>query len=351
MIPLPKGISAVIITNPVNIFYLTGFKGVSQTERESILVLSDKKHLVVPRLYQSEAKILESKDLKVVIVEERNKLYETIAKLLKGKKSVGFEQDNLTFSEYTHQKKSLKGVKLVPVKNFVEDSRLKKTFQEIENIERAQIISQKAFEKLLPTIKVGQTEAEIAEKLAKIIKNLEGEGLAFESIVAIGQNSAKPHHVTGHQKLATGDTLLFDFGAKYKNYLADLSRTVFIGKAKDEQAKTYRLVSKAQKKAISAIKHKTKASSAYHAANDIFKAENFHDHFIHGLGHGIGLEVHEAPYLRSSIDDPLEEGMVFSVEPGLYFPKWGGVRIEDLLTIKNGKAKVLGKLQEEIIIL
>lgn len=351
MVTLPKSISAFIVTNPVNIFYLTNFKGVSPTERESILVLTDKKHLIVPKLYRQEAQLLDSKDLKVHVAKERDQMFAIIKKLLAGKKRIGFEEESLKYSEYSHLKKLLTRSHLVPLKNFVEDLRIKKTADELSKIEKAQIISQKAFEKILPFIKTGQTEAEIAEKLEKVIKILGGHGLAFESIVAIGQNSAKPHHVTGYRKLVTGDALLFDFGAKYKNYLADLSRTVFIGKAKNEQAKIYQLVSKAQKQAIKTIRHKLKASSAYHSANDVFKAENLHNSFIHGLGHGIGLEVHEAPYLRSSIEDPLEEGMVFSIEPGLYFPKWGGVRIEDLITIKNGKAKVLGKLQEELIIL
>lgn len=351
MIPLPKSIDAFIVTNPINIFYLTGFRGVSPTERESILILTDKKHLIVPRLYQHEAQLLKSKDLEIDIAKERDEMFAIVKKLLQGKKRIGFEEESLKYSDYSHLKKLLTGSHLVPVKNYVENLRLKKTDEEIKYIERAQIISQKAFEKLLPTIKIGQTEAEIIEKLAKIIKSLGGQGLAFETIIAIGQNSAKPHHATGHRKLATGDVLLFDFGAKYKNYLADLSRTIFVGKPKDEQAKIYQLVAKAQKQAINTIRHKLKASSAYHSANDVFKAENLHNSFIHGLGHGIGLEVHEAPYLRSTIHDELTEGMVFSVEPGLYFPKWGGVRIEDLVTIKNGKAKVLGKLQEEIIII
>ncbi len=351
MIKLPKGLSAFIITNPVNIFYLTGFKGLSPAERESILVLTPQKHLIVPRLYQAEAKLLGSPNLKIHIASERDQMFNIIKKLLSGKKKVGFEQDNLKFSEYDELKKLLTRSLLIPVQNLVENLRIKKTDEEITNIEHAQVISQNAFRKLLPILKVGQTEAEIAEKLAKIIKDLGADGLAFETIVATGQNAALPHYLTGKEKVKKGEVLLFDFGAKVNNYMADLSRTIFIGTPKDEQANIYHLVKKAQNRAINTIRHNTKPSIAYHSAHDVFKAKNLHDNFIHGLGHGIGLEVHEAPYLRATINDELQEGMVFSVEPGLYFPSWGGVRIEDLVTIKNGKAKVLGKLQEEIIIL
>lgn len=350
MIKLPKGISAFIVTNPVNIFYLAGFKGVSPLERESILVLNPEANLIVPKLYQHEAKLLASKDLKVHIATERDQMFKIIKKLLAGKKRVGFEENNLNYSEYRELKKLLTRSLLVPSSNLVEDLRIKKSAEEITNIEHAQTISQKAFGQLVKTIKPGQTEAEIAEKLEKIIKNLGSQGLSFETIVAIGQNSAKPHHLTSDKRLTIHDTLLIDFGAKYKNYCADITRTVFIGKPKDEQLNTYRLVEKAQKKTIAAITHGIKAQKAHEEAYSVFKESKMHNNFIHGLGHGIGLEVHEAPHLRATSDHVLEENMVFSVEPGLYFPKWGGVRIEDLVVIKNGKAKVLGKSQEEMII-
>lgn len=348
---LEKELDGFIVTNSVNIFYLTGFKSVSPTERESILVLTSKKHLIVPRLYQQEAKELESNDLEVHIAQERNQMFKLIKKLLKGKKRVGFEQENLRFSEYKTFKKLLQGSTLIPQKGLVEDMRIRKSEEEIGKIEMAQIISQKAFEKLLPTIKVGQAETEIADRLTKIIKGLDGHGLAFDSIVAIGQNSAKPHHITSDKQLTKNDTLLIDFGAKYQNYCADITRTILVGKPTDEQMNIYNLVAQAQKKAIEAIKHGTSAKGAHETAHSVFKKKNLHDHFIHGLGHGIGLEVHEAPHLRTSSNHVLSENMVFSIEPGLYFPAWGGVRIEDLVTIKNGRAKVLGRLLEEIIIL
>lgn len=364
-----KKLDGFIVTNPANIFYLCGFKGISPTEREAILIFSLKPTLITARLYQNEARRLKSKNLSVRIVTERNQIFEIAKNLFKvgspieastlcskataedGLAKVGFEEEDLKVSELREFKKTLSPVKLVPTKNFIEDLRIIKSAEEIQRIEKAQIISQKAFGVLVKTVKVGQTEMEIAERLAKIIKSLGGQSLSFESIVAAGPNAALPHYFTGSRKIKRGDVLLLDFGAKYKDYCADISRTIFVGKVDTQKQHIWQLVAKAQKETIKSISPKIKASDAYYKAHGIFKKQKLHKYFLHGLGHGIGLEVHERPYLRQTIDDVLTEGMIFSVEPGLYFPSWGGVRIEDLVVIKNGKAKIIGKLTEEIIII
>jgi len=348
-----------IVTNPTNILYLTGFKGALPQERESILVFNPGVYpskpsltrqsgatLITTRLYQNEARHVKSKNLKIKIVDERNQILESLKTLLAKAKRVGFEEESLTFSEYQEFEKYLKV--LIPTKNFVEDFRLIKTEDEIKKIENGQIISQKAFEILVKTIKVGEREAEIAEKLEKIIKSLGADNLAFESIVASGKNSGLPHHITGKQKIKKGQVLLLDFGAKYKDYCADLTRTIFIGRAKDSQRNIYHHVLSTQRTTLGKIAHGQKASDIYHAANNVFKKQKLEEFFLHGLGHGIGLESHERPYLRPTIDEPLLENMIFSIEPGLYFP-WGGIRIEDLVVVKDGHAKTLGKLSGEII--
>src|SRR3989338_6695068 len=341
-----------LVTNPTNIFYLTGFKGVLPAERESILVFGPTPTLITAKLYQNEARNLKSSGLRVRIVNERDQIFELTKKILRKCQKVGFEEEDLKFAEFKEFKKTLVGAKLIPCKNLIENLRIIKTTVEVKRIEKAQIISQKAFNELIKTIKVGQTEAEIAEKLTKIIKSLSADGLAFESIVAAGRNAGLPHYVTSKQKIKKGQVLLFDFGAKYKDYCADLSRTIFIGKTSDRQRNIYHHVLNAQKRAIEKITSGIKVSDVYDAANDYFKKHNLDEYFLHGLGHGIGLDVHETPHLRSGLpttnDQLLTNGMVFSVEPWFYFP-WGGIRIEDLIVIKNGRAKVLGKLIDEII--
>lgn len=381
-----NGLNGFIVTNPVNIFYLTGFHGLSPTERESILVFNPKAHLITARLYQREALALKLKSpsLNIKIARERNEIFKFFEDLLKKSKRVGFEEGNLTFLEHKNirvilspernrRTKNLKidpsvallpqddrggGAKLVPFRDLVEKQRMIKAADEIAKIEKAQIITQIAFGQILPTLKIGQTEEEIADNLSSIIKHLGGQGLAFESIIASGPNSGLPHHFTGKRKTKAGEVLLFDFGAKFQDYCADLSRTIFIGKARDEHKNIFHHVLAAQKVAIDKINHGINAHDAHELANEVFRQNTLHDYFLHGLGHGIGLEVHEKPSLRptpsltSKIkpqpEEILLENMVFSVEPGLYFP-WGGVRIEDLVAIKNGKAKVLGKSQAGLI--
>lgn len=344
-----KNLDALIVTNHYNILYLSGFQGISPTEREAILIVGkDYLTLITAALYQNEANKLAGSKLKVKIARERNEYEKFIHEALKNTQRIGFEESNLTVSELKRFKKLVKGKKFVSTKNLIEDLRIIKTEEEIKKVEKAQIISQKAFERILKTVKVGQTEEEIAHKLLSIIQNLGGQGLAFETIIASGPNAGLPHHRTGKRKIKKDEVLLFDFGTKYQNYCADLSRTIFVGKGKNEHKNIYMHVKNAQAKALEKVANNILAKHAHNAANNVFKELRLENNFIHGLGHGIGLEVHEAPHVRAKGKDKLTHGMVFSVEPGLYFP-WGGVRIEDLVTIKNGKAKVLGKTQEEII--
>ena len=213
-----KKLDGFIVTSPVNIYYLTGFRGVSPTEREAILVFNPHPTLITARLYQNEANLLKSGQLNIKIVDERNQInkfakdaFSTIRGLTP---KIGFEEHNLSYGEFKEFKKVLNGSKLIPIKQLIEDLRSIKSSDEIENIEKAQKISQSAFAQLIKSIKIGQTEAEIAEKLAGIIKTLGGQGLAFESIIASGPNSALPHHVTGRRKIKKNDALLFDFGEK-----------------------------------------------------------------------------------------------------------------------------------------
>ena len=345
------GLNGFVVTNPYNIFYFTGFIGVSPQERESILIFNPKPHLIAPKLYQTEALKFKSKDLHIKIIRERNEIIEAAKKLLSKCQKVGFEEESLTFSEYKVFKKTVPfGAKLVPVKNLIENIRIIKSNEEITAIERAQTISQKAFTEITKTLKIDQTEEEIAHHLKSIIQHLGGQGLTFEPIIASGPNSGVPHHRTGKRQITKGDMLLMDFGAKYQNYCADLTRVVFIGHASNRNRNILSHVLTAQREAIKAITDSINSSNVYHIANNHFKKHKLHNNFTHGLGHGVGLEVHEGPYLRQSpVDDrQLTSGMVFSVEPGLYFP-WGGIRIEDLVTVKNGKAKILGKTVEEVI--
>lgn len=339
-----KRLDALIVTNPTNIFYLTGFKGLSPGEREAVLIVCRSKPstLITAKLYQNEALKLASAYLKIKITVERKEVQDALKNVLSTFKKVGIEEQDIKLAEYINYRKVLKGKKLIPTKNIVEEVREIKTPKELVNIKKAQTITQNVFEEALITIKIGQTEAEIKNNLENIAKSKSREPLAFDPIVASGANSALPHYQTGVRKIKKGDALLFDFGLKYKNYCADFSRTVFIGSATGEQKNIYSLVAIAQKTAIAKIKTDVKAKDIFSDSFNLFKRNGLEDKFIHSLGHGIGLEVHEKPSLYKTSKDILKPGMVFSVEPGLYLP-WGGVRIEDLVTIKNGKGEIIGK--------
>ena len=344
-----KGLDALIVTNPVNIFYLTGFRGLSPTEREAVLVIlkTGPAALITARLYGQEAQKLASPTLQIKITAERKEVQDALKKVLSTFKKVGIEQQDIKLAEYIKYRKILKGKKLIPTKNLIEEQREIKTSEELANIERAQTLTQQVFNEVLKTIKIDQTEAEIKDNLEKIAKTKSREPLAFDPIVASGPNSALPHYLTASRRIKKGDALLFDFGLKYKNYCADFSRTVFIGSATDEQKNIYSLVAIAQKTAIAKIKPNAKAKDIFNDSFNLFKRNGLEDKFIHSLGHGIGLEVHEKPSLYKTSKDILKPGMVFSVEPGLYLP-WGGIRIEDLVTIKKGKGEIIGKVAKFI---
>lgn len=337
---LPQNLDALVVTNPTNIFYLSGFRGFSETDTEAILVLkNDVSTLVTAKIYTNEAKALESKELKVIIVPERHLIEERTIELVGNAKRIGFEQNHLVYSFYKKLKEKVSG-KLVPTEDLIEFQRMIKSADEIKNIEKAQQISVRAFKKLVPTIKAGQTEEELRDKLEAILKTEGSDGISFETIVASGKNSGIPHYRTGKKRIAKDEILLFDFGAMYKNYHADITRTIFFGKVTTQYQNIYDLVQKAQTTAVKKIKNGTSAQNAYDTANSIFKSKKVEDNFLHGLGHGIGLDIHEPPYLRATTNHILQNNMIFSVEPGLYFP-WGGIRIEDLVTIKNGRTKIL----------
>lgn len=336
-------IDGLLVTNPVNIFYLTGFRGVSPTEREALLIVKKPKSiLITAKLYQTEARKIASSLLDVKIAAERDQYENFLKSALSNTGKLAFESDDLKFAEYKKFKKLAKPNKFAATKNLIEDLRKTKSEEEIRYIEKAQLITQQAFEQIVKTIRISQTEEEIAEKLTQIMRNLGSQGPSFNPIVASGPNSALPHHVSGKRRIKKGDTLVLDFGAKYQNYCADFTRTIFIGRASDEQRKIYNLVFKAQQSAISTTKSQIKAKSVFETAHNIFKKENVDKYFTHSLGHGIGLEVHEKPSLSAKSKDRLTTGIVFSVEPGLYFP-WGGARIEDLLAIVDRKPIVLGR--------
>ncbi len=331
-----RGIDAFLISSPSLIIYLTDYNGFSLSEREAFLIItSQNNYLITDRRYSDEVK----KKIRGYILIERNSSFkknlETIIKK-EHLETIGFEEQNLTVAEYNSFKKFFN---LLPFS--LDKLRSIKTDDEIKNIQQASSIGDEAFNYLLTKIRLDQTEKELAFLLEEFAfkKNVK---LSFPSIVAFGENSAIPHHQTDDTKLKKNDIILLDFGITYKNYCSDMSRTIFLGEPTNEQKKAYLTVRNAQIKARKKIEKALSLSSPI-SATEIDSTSRkyivFHGYpdIPHALGHGIGIEVHEAPSLSKNSKDYLYEGMVFSIEPGIYIPGRFGIRIEDLFTIKNKK--------------
>lgn len=320
-------LDGVLVSDVTNITYLSGYANFSKEEREAyIFVGKDFAYIITDARYTKEVKV----SVPHMALFERSNANPTENLFKKHRvESLGVEENDLTVSEYKFLKKHFKSTR------HFELSRSIKAQEEISKIEKACKIGDLAFEYILKKLKSGISEKEIAKDLEDFVRS-KGAVLSFPTIAAFGKNSAIPHHHTGESILEEGDFVLLDFGVKYENYCSDMTRTVFFGKPNEKQKKMYETVSRAQQKAVEAIEQGERQAAK------IFKAAGL-PAMPHSLGHGIGLEVHEHPSLSPKSKEILKEGMVFSIEPGIYVEGFGGVRIEDLFILeKNGLRKLTG---------
>ena len=262
-------------------------------------------------------------------------------------KTLGVEEiiDAQTFLKL----QEIEGVKTVFSGEYFKQLRAIKTAQEIAKITKIMEISNKAFDKALPFFKVGMTEKEICAEINYQLFNLGADGLAFDTIVASGINGTKPHAVPSDKKIEKGDFITIDFGGKLDGYNADITRTIAVGKISDEQKEAYKTVLKAQKIGLSAIKPNVSRESVDVAVREFFKSQNLDQYFIHSLGHGVGVEIHECPRLAMGEEELLQENMVITCEPGIYIPNKFGIRIEDTVVITKDGYKNLASISKELI--
>ncbi|MBI2021280.1 aminopeptidase P family protein [Candidatus Daviesbacteria bacterium] len=346
-------VDAVLISSVPNITYLTGYSNFKVEEREAYLfITSERNYLITHALYINEVKKLKS-GFKVIEYSPNNPL-KNILKKLGDKNSVkrlGLEETNLTVKEYKTIKKIFKKTKNYNLSSL----RIIKNSQEIEKIKRACEIGDKAFESVLKMIKNNIAEEELAVELELFIIQQKAR-LSFDTIIAFDKNSEIPHHMTNFTKLEKkqGQFILFDFGVKFKDYCSDMSRTVFWGKTSQKQKTLYKTVLEAQNKAVNYISNQLKnnkkimANQADKIARNYIKSKGYPE-YPHTLGHGVGIEVHEEPIPYYKRKEELKEGMVFSIEPGIYIPGLGGVRIEDLFVIENNKLRQLTNASKKLI--
>ena len=340
-----ESLDFLLVTTPTNIRYLCGYTG----SNGILLVSRDKSIFLTDFRYKEQVK-KEVKGAEIKIAQRE--LFSTLTEieLLKEKRiKVGFESKHLSFKLYEKLKALLPQILWIPTEDLVESLLVTKDEGEIRKIKKAADISAKVYQEILPLLKPGTKEQEISAELEYRIRRNGGTDSAFEPIVASGVRSAMPHARASSKRFKKGEFVTLDFGASYEGYVCDITRTVVLGKATSRQKKIYNLVLKAQTNAIKKACSGMKGFELDKTARDVINNAGFKDCFGHGLGHGIGLLVHDSPGISTKSQEVLKPGMVITIEPGIYLPGWGGVRIEDDILITRNGCKVLTKIDRELL--
>ncbi len=331
----------IAIKDVYTIRYLTGFTGDS-----SILYADDRiAVLVTDGRYIDQAR----SELKYCRVQEyKGNIWETIAELAGAHQKVGFDGDAFSYEDAKALQAALAAaVEMVSVS--LRTLRLIKDERELESLWQASKIADGAFERLLKEIKAGMTEKELAARLEYYMRSLGSEGVSFDTIVASGHRSALPHGAPTDKVVEVGDFVTFDFGAMYNGYHSDTTRTIVMGMANSWHREIYTVVQEAQYRGMKAAKPGITGKELDAEIRDYIESRGYGRYFTHGLGHGVGLEIHELPNINSKGDIPLQEGMVFSIEPGIYIQGRGGVRIEDTVVLTKEGAHSLTTLKKTLM--
>ncbi|HXY72577.1 MAG TPA: Xaa-Pro peptidase family protein [Actinomycetota bacterium] len=337
------GVEAFLATSNPNVRYLTGFTG----SNGQVLVSWGRDVFLTDGRYETQAsREVEGADRRVYLAEFAPALAEACAGL--GARRVAFEATDVTVARY----EDLSAVcDLVPTRGEVEALRRTKDEDELRRIREAQAISDAAFGQVLERVRAGVTERELAVDLESTMRGLGADDRAFETIVAFGSSAAEPHHAPTDRALEAGDVVKMDFGALAAGYHADMTRTVFLGRPSGELREVYELVRTAQQAGIDAMRGGATEGAVDAAARGPIEEAGFGPAFPHGLGHGVGLEIHERPFLRRGGTDTVPEGAVVTVEPGIYLEGVGGVRIEDMVEVGEDGPRPLPTSPKELIVL
>jgi Xaa-Pro aminopeptidase len=313
----------LLVTNPTNVTYLVGFR----SSNAALLVEPGRVQLFTDFRYAEAARAVEG----VEFVETKRALLADLARRLSGR--IGFEADYMSYTGW--ETLGSGGIETVPRRGLVERLRAVKDEQELETIRRACAITDRMFERLIEETFVGRPELEIAWRIAELFHE-EGGELAFESIVASGPNAARPHARAGSRKIGVSETVVIDTGCTVDGYTSDYTRTFVTGPVDDEIKEAYAVVLAAQLAGLEAIRAGVAGVDADGAARRVVEETSFAGTFGHGLGHGLGLEVHEAPRMSAESTDTLAAGNVVTVEPGIYLEGRAGIRIEDDVAVTDG---------------
>ncbi|SHK37665.1 M24 family metallopeptidase [Paramaledivibacter caminithermalis] len=344
-----KEVDGFLVSSEANVTYLSNFTGDS-----SYLVVSPKGcAFFTDGRYTEQAEAQCHKGIEIIkwLENKRNGIqsYSHAVKAF-GIKRLAFEATQIPYSTYKSLNEGLNGIELVPLSGIIEEIRMIKDKQEIEALRTACEISDKALELTIPYIKPGVTEMEIVARLEYNLKSNGAEGLSFDTMVLSGAKTSLLHGRPDSKRLENGDYILFDFGALYKGYHADISRTFILGKADNKQKELYQIIQSAEMEGIKSLKPGISARIPDKRVREIIPQE-YIDYYYPGLGHGVGLQVHEDPSLSHDSKFELEKDMILTVEPGIYIPSWGGLRIEDTVLITENSYEILNKFPRDLRIL
>lgn len=336
-------IEGMIISNPINIKYLTGI------EAEGIFLITRKENIYITdgRYIEYVNSILTPFD-EIIIDDFKNVSKDEYENFFIFCENVGFEENYVTYANYKEYMHKYKINNFVEAETLLEQLRMLKDDEEIKNIKKACRITDDCFKFLLEYIKVGMTEKQIARKIEEYYKE-NADGLSFDTIVASGENSSKPHAVPSDRKIQEQDIITIDMGCKINGYCSDMTRTIFVGGQTPEQKRIYDLVLENQEKVLNEICDGAIIKNITKGLVTNFEDKGYD--LIHALGHGVGLEIHEKPYINARNESTLKEDMVITDEPGIYIPGNFGVRIEDTVLVTKQGALVLTESKKECIIL
>jgi len=341
-----RKLEALFVTGAHNRRYLSGFTGSSGY----LLITDEKAYLLTDFRYTSQAPE-QAKHFEVV--EHKPKVTETLKDLLKacGIEQLGFEQQHVTYASYVAYAADLQGVRLVPTDSLVEELRMIKDEAELAVMREAAELADRTYAHVLTTLKPGMTESDVALTIEFFMRQHGAASVSFETIVASGERSALPHGKASDRVLQAGEFVKLDFGAYYKGYCSDITRTVMLGKPTAKHREIYDIVLEAQLNALAHMKPGMTGKEADALARDVIKKHGYGERFGHSTGHGLGMEVHEGPRLSSQSETVLAPGMTVTVEPGIYLPGFGGVRIEDDVVVTNEGVQRLTQSTKDFIII
>jgi len=338
-----KELDAILITRPENQRYLSGFSG-----GEGALLITQQQALLMTDFRYYEQVAEEAPQFELLKVDR--KMTAVLKDALRDFKirALGFESDHVTHSSYQEWRKATRSTKWVPTTGIVETLRLIKDDAELGQIREAVAIADQACDAIRQFIRPGMTERQISWELETLVRTNGAEAVAFTFIVGSGPNGAKPHAVVSDRKIEPGEPIVIDMGARVNGYHSDMTRTLCVGKPDKKLQEIYDIVLRAQLAAEREVRPGVLGRDIDAIARNIIREAGYGKEFGHGLGHGVGLAIHEGPRFSAESETVLEPGMAITVEPGIYLPGWGGVRIEDIVVVTKEGVEVLTQARKDL---